>query len=102
MDVNGTRFHLVFGRADWLGPGAAGAVSDARTADGANDVGDTGETGGRVEWNEESAIVALRAKQFIFPPRRGELPPAIEQRRGAARDRYGNWYWIDESRTRIA
>ncbi|HZD49378.1 MAG TPA: phage tail protein, partial [Silvibacterium sp.] len=35
------------------------------------------------------------------PRLEGELPLPIEQRRGAARDRYGNWYWIAESQSEL-
>src|SRR5690242_20120523 len=40
---------------------------------------------------------ALRlAREVVLFPRSGRAPPLdLRQRRGAGRDRYGNWYWID-------
>jgi phage tail-like protein len=80
MDVNGTRFHLVLGRDDWLG-GAA-------PPRGAG-------------WDESDHVLELRRLPFIFPERRGERPPALADRRGAGRDRFGNWYWIAPDRRGI-
>jgi phage tail-like protein len=72
MDVNGTRFHLVLGRDDWIGAGLP---------DGAG-------------WDDRDATFELRRLPFVFPDRHGETPPAHADRRGAGRDRFGNWYWI--------
>ena len=77
MDVNGTRFHQLLGRADWArcAPDSGMALSDEAT---------------------------LKPLLLRLPPpagtRRGD--PAAD-RRGAARDRYGNWYWVDGSRARV-
>jgi phage tail-like protein len=83
MDVNGTRFHLILGEREWL-PRAPGP-------DGTSPVD--------VEWSEG----ALRLLKLlpVFPSPRGEVPPGIDARRGAARDRYGHWYWISEDRHEI-
>ncbi len=72
-DVNGTRFHLLLGERDWaplLAPGS-GLTFDA-----------------------ERSGVGLEPQIFRFSTPPGDRPPRLEDRRGAARDRYGNWYWI--------
>ncbi|MBN1611440.1 MAG: hypothetical protein JW940_32705 [Polyangiaceae bacterium] len=82
IDVNGTRYHLVYGAADWLPTGE----------------GRAGSPGQQVEWVESDATLRLGSRSHRAPsdpqPR---LAPS--DRRGAARDRFGNWYWIgpDES-----
>src|SRR5947209_13819874 len=78
MDVNNTRFHLLLGQNDWL---------PAPHTD--------------LEWNAADQTLILARKIFVFPPRRGEQPPDPSQRRGAARDRFGNWYWISDDRTEL-
>jgi len=90
MDANGTRYHLLLGQADW---------SRCRTAGGAPAFVDPT----RVYWNEPRNEVTLWPETFRFPPQRGAIPLAIDDRRGAARDRFGNWYWIasDESSIQV-
>ncbi len=83
MDVNRTRFHLIRTEREWLPPAAAAGTL---SADG-------------VEWAE--GMLRLRKLLPVFPPRREETPPSIESRRGAARDRYGHWYWISDDRHEI-
>jgi phage tail-like protein len=76
VDVNGTRFHLVLGVSDWL----ARAGSDGPPLD--------------VEWSD--GALRLRKLLPVFPARRGSTMLTVGARRGAARDRYGNWYWISD------
>ena len=78
MDANGTRHHLLLGHADWIRCGWAG-----------------------VAWDAERAEMTLKPRlfQFVAPP--GAQPPDLRSRRGAARDRYGNWYWIAASQREI-
>lgn len=78
MDVNRTRFHLIRTASEWIPPAAA---SGEPSAEG-------------VEWAD--GALRLRKLLPVFPPRRQETPPSIDSRRGAARDRYGNWYWISD------
>lgn len=71
MDVNGTRFHLLLGERDWrplLREGLA--------------------------WDAGRAAVALSPRLLRFGRRPSETPPALADRRGAARDRFGTIYWI--------
>ena len=78
MDVNGTRFHLVLGGEDWgFAPGGP-VVRDS------------------LGWDAAGATLGLEPLPVTFPPRRAESPPKPEDRRGAGRDRFGNWYWIGE------
>lgn len=91
MDVNGTRFHLLLGREDWgrctddagipLGEGWSGAP-DA----------------GAVAWDPAREELTLAPRLFRFRAAPRDVPPTLDQRRGAARDRFGNWYWIDADR----
>lgn len=86
MDVNDTRFHLIYGRADW-----------ARCI--AQSAGD-GEAG--VAWDEEEpGALTLRSRLSLFPRGRRDLPLQPTARRGAAVDRYGNRYWIANDRQRL-
>ena len=52
-----------------------------------------------LSWNEERGELTLDPRLFNFAP--NGSAPSVENRRGAARDRFGNWYWIDESSLRI-
>ncbi len=81
MDVNGTRFHLLQGARDWV------PVLERQLAR---------DEEHRLYWDEVFAGVTLAPRLFRFPARRGETPPALDQRRGADCDRYGNLYWIDD------
>jgi phage tail-like protein len=78
VDVNRTRFHLIRSEREWIPPATATGTASAEG----------------VEWAE--GALRLRKLLPVFPPRREEAPPTIESRRGAARDRYGHWYWISD------
>ena len=80
MDTNGTRFHLLTGEGDWR-PLADGTVGLA--------------------WDPEHAVVTLRPEIPRFRRRAAEEPPRRDQRRGAAADRWGTRYWIDDASRRI-
>ena len=73
MDVNGTGFHLLLGAADWA----------------------RGDRSPEVDYDDVRDELILRARQFTFPtaPQRSVLD--VASRRGAARDRFGSWYWVD-------
>jgi phage tail-like protein len=73
VDVNGTRFHLLFGSRDWK------PLETIST---------------RLEWDEKRSAMHLLAVSFYFPTPPGDYLPRPDDRRGAGCDRYGNWYWI--------
>ncbi|HET6438808.1 MAG TPA: phage tail protein [Anaeromyxobacter sp.] len=95
MDANGTRFHLLLGGDDW-----------GRCLD---DGGEPLETGWppsatasgllSLDPAREELTLTPRLPRFLAAPR--DLPPSIDDRRGAARDRYGNWYFIDPDRRTV-
>jgi phage tail-like protein len=80
MDVNRTRFHLLLGKDDWAPLVCEEGAESERC----------------LYWDPEHASVSLWPRVFQFPQPAGERELRPELRRGAARDRYGNWYWIDE------
>lgn len=81
MDANGTRFHLLLGQSDW---------SRCRTVRGEPAF----STGSDVHWNAPRNEVTLWPDTFRFGTTRGARPLTGSERRGAARDRFDNWYWI--------
>lgn len=83
MDANGTRFQLLLGKADW----------SACTSDGAP------LTDSAFDWDGVRHELRLRPQLLRTRERATGHPPAPspEDRRGVARDRHGNWYWLDAS-----
>lgn len=81
IDVNGTRFQLLFGQEDWEGV-------RLQAAD-------------KLAWNEAEATLSLAKRPFFFPTAPADTPPDPAKRRGAGRDQFGNWYWIDASEQKI-
>lgn len=96
MDANGSRFHLLLGRDDW-----------ARCSVDGTPLGEVWQASppksgsGKLSWKDErhELILAQRLLRYVAAPK--DTFPAISNRRGAAGDRYGNWYWIDDSEKRI-
>lgn len=106
MDANGTHYHLLLGQDDWAGC----ADADARTLlrDAWESVLSPPEDSEQQEglqtalaWDSARNELTLKPELFNFIAAEGDAPPALERRRGGARDRYGNWYWIDDTRKRV-
>lgn len=90
MDSNGTRFHLLLGRADW-----ARCLPDERVAAQA-----AGALPPGTGWDPWRGELTLEPRAFRFPtPAGARLDP--DARRGAAADRFGNWYRIADDRRSI-
>ncbi|MFE2879322.1 phage tail protein [Streptomyces roseus] len=90
MDANGTGHFLFLGEADW------GRCHEAE--DGPS-LAELWAAGARpaVVYDGQREDLTLRRLPFVFPGKGAAvLGPA--DRRGAARDRYGTWYWIDPTR----
>lgn len=99
MDSNGTRFHLLLGRDDWTGCTASGRESLPELREAAPL--EAGREGSGFKWDEHRSDLTLEPRLFQFGATPGEKPPQVEDRRGAGRDAYSNWYWIADSRTKI-
>jgi phage tail-like protein len=93
MDANGTRFHLLLGFRDWA------ASSDAEGRQLADLWDERAETA--LQWDARRHELRLTALPFTFPTGGGATRPRLADRRGAAADRYGSWYWVDPARTAI-
>jgi phage tail-like protein len=94
VDANNTQFHLLLGKADW----ANCMDEEGRSLDSLWSA-ESEEAG--IHWHEERHELILQPRRFQFVPAPKDKPPKIEDRRGAARDRFGNWYWIDKTRTKV-
>jgi phage tail-like protein len=105
VDANGTRFHLLLGERDWA------ACVDAR--DGRSPLADHfkrepvgcdhAQDGGGFGWDPVGQELTLRPclVRFVAAPNDRLPDPNGSDRRGAARDRYGNFYAIADSSTEI-
>jgi len=103
VDANGTRFHLLLGEDDWAScqdaaTPAVGLDVHFKRAPAACD----GDTAG-FAWDNTAGTLTLRPclVQFKAPPNDTPPDPNSRGRRGAARDPFGNIYWIAESATEL-
>lgn len=99
MDVNQTKFHLLLGKSDW-----ANCSENERTLGeiwASDEVVSPPEISGNFYWNHETNQLTLQPQLFQFTASESDTAPKLEDRRGAARDRYGNWFWIDETDFKI-
>lgn len=90
-DVNNARFHLLLNGEDWF----RWQGSDAKVSQFGVSEGEAPEPD--MIWDEPTGSLMLRPLLYRFQAAATDLPLSIEARRGAARDRFGNWYWIDEN-----
>lgn len=77
MDANNTRFHFLLGREDWLQHMDENASAN-------------------ISVDDKTAMLTLLPEPFVFPGNRGESYVEVVKR-GADRDVFGSWYWIDGS-----
>jgi phage tail-like protein len=96
MDVNGTKFHLLLTRDDW-GRCTAGQKNETLLAIWKR----KSDPEQKFDWDENTGEITLQKQIFKFSASPKDEPPKLENRRGAARDRYGNWYWIDAGGSKI-
>jgi phage tail-like protein len=97
MDVNGTRFHLLQGYADWGRCRLDGQPEDLPHW-GEPERGGTVPDWLRIAWDAETDTLILRPRLAV--PARGKTAQPLDPgaRRGTARDRHGNVYWIASDR----
>ena len=86
MDVNGTRFHLIIGEKDWL------RCQEEGTDHGSFQC---------VAYDGQTEQLMLKPLLTLFPRRSNQLLLEPSARRGAAVDRFGNYYRIANDRQRI-
>lgn len=96
MDANQTRYQLLLGHDDWSAcqDGDLGTVL-------AQEWASAPPHRSQLDWDPERQELTLKPRLFMFRPPPKDNPPRPEDRRGAGRDRYGNWYWIDASRGQV-
>lgn len=101
MDVQGSRFHLLHGLADW--GGCIDATSGLTLADLWADALDAIPSSVPTSWEFDPAqgVLRLRRDTPLFR-RAGRTDPLdVQTRRGSGRDGFGTWYWVDADRRTI-
>ena len=106
MDANNSRFHLLLGKADWTTCLADADVAAAETQDtcGASAHGalwHAGDPESDTNWDDSSHELTLRPLVFLYAAAPRDVPLNLGDRRGAACDRFGSWYWISRNRREI-
>jgi phage tail-like protein len=96
MDTNGTKLHLLHGKPDWGRLYVSGETMplckqwdtlEAKQPD--------------IEWNAAKGSIHLARQPEFFRRSSRTAPLPLAMRRGAGRDRYGHWYWIDPGESGI-
>lgn len=96
MDANGTKFHLLLSRDDWAGSSVDGVELRQLW-----DTNFSPPTTVGVAFDEVRSELTLQSRLFKYVAAPKDTRPALTNRRGAGRDVYGNWYWIDETGFKI-
>ena len=97
MDINGTKFHLVHEKKDWESWWSVRhGVTLGELFDPANAFPDA-----EIEWNRGKENLRLARQALQFQGSATQPDTDLDNRRGAGRDRYGHWYWINEDRFSI-
>ena len=97
MDVNGSRFALLLGCADWSrctddDGNSLGLVCDPASPPAA---ASGSASGSGVTWDSARNELTLQPLLYQFVAGATHQPPQLIDRRGAGRDSFGSWYWID-------
>ncbi len=98
MDANGTRFDLLLGRADWA------RCTDTAFGSGLETLWSSSPPPAepsRLAWDEARQDLTLRPELLFFQAGASDRPVSLEDRRGAAADCFGNWYWISPDRRAV-
>ena len=94
MDVNGVRFHLLLGFDEWAVCSDGTRPIAVRPENGVLALRDTGD----LDWDSNRHELTLKRELSLLPPPSvAAAPLGPANRRGAGRDRFGNWYWIDDT-----
>ena len=102
MDVQGSQYHLIQGKADWAR--CVDSASSQALGGPWRDIveGLPSATHTALEYDGTLQVLRLRRDTPLFRRAGRTLPMPESGRRGAGRDSYGNWYWIAEDRTSIS
>lgn len=79
IDANNSRFRHLLTAEDWRLPDASSEL----------------------QWDARSGALTLREIAYEFPAPNNDQPLAVDSRRGAGRDRYGNVFWVNADRDGI-
>ncbi|MBM0740401.1 hypothetical protein JOY44_02005 [Phormidium sp. CLA17] len=87
-DVNGTRYHLLLGYADWQ----RSQIDPEKTPLGNR----------QWEYDDTHQVLHLQSEVFAFR-QQGAAGSSLSanNRRDSDRDSYGHWYWLDETGTQV-
>ncbi len=101
MDVQGSQFHLIHGLDDWgrCSDGVTGqplATAWEEVAGSPSSVASSS-----LEYDQGLGALRLRHDLPLFRRAGRTVPLDPTARRGAGRDAYGNWYWIDDDQASI-
>jgi phage tail-like protein len=96
MDVNGTRFQLLLGCADWArctdeNGDPLGLICDPASSPPERDGSTDGPT---VAWDSARHELTLQPIPFTFASAPTDRPPQLSDRRGGGGDSFGSFYWI--------
>jgi phage tail-like protein len=100
-DVQGSRYHLIHGAGDWGSCVEAGSGLPLQAVWAEIASGSPPGAQCPLEYDPDLGVLRLTRQTPLFH-RAGHTDPLdIGTRRGAARDSYGNWFWIGEDRRSI-
>ena len=89
MDANQTLYKLLLGHDNWA------ACTDDTGSPILNSAAE------EFSWDAARFELTLGVRLNVFHSAPANVPPTIAQRRGAAEDRFSNFYWIDASTTEL-